>query len=245
MPSTKSWKPDRISTAFLIALSLASGTASASLAEGKTISEELAPMLSKGYELMQQGDFSPAVKTLAGAVRSDSDSITARRYLAYALVKSGDPKDAIAQLNAIVKKIKPTYFEWCTFGEAYLEAGAVDQAKSCFETALKQSPRCDCARSGLIRANVKNNDLQAALDLAAEGMKSARDQELYDYYKGLYRVVYSHKSSIPAPAVGAAPQKTTVSQTAVAPVSPANRANYDAAMNAIRNQRRITNSHGG
>ncbi|MBK9144121.1 MAG: tetratricopeptide repeat protein [Candidatus Melainabacteria bacterium] len=245
MPSTKSWKPDRISTALLITLSLASAAVGPALAEGKTISEELAPILSKGYELMQQGDYSPAVKTLAGAVRTDSDSITARRYLAYALVKNGDPKDAIAQLNAIVKKIKPTYFEWCTFGEAYLEAGSVDQAKSCFETALKQSPRCDYARSGLIRANLKNNEIQAALDLAEEGMKSAKDQEIYDYYKGLYRVAYSHKSAIPAPAVQRIQETRTGADTPPARAPKASGGSFDAALDAIRNQRRITNNPGG
>jgi len=245
MPSTKSWKPDRISTAIMIALTLGASTAGAALAEGKTISEELAPMLSRGYELMQQGDYSPAVKTLAGAVRSDSDSITARRYLAYALVKNGDPKDAIAQLNAIVKKIKPTYFEWCTFGEAYLEAGAVDQAKSCFETALKKSPRCDYARSGLIRANLKNNEIQAALDLAEEGMKSARDQEIYDHFKGLYRVAYSHKIAIPAPAVPNMQPTQTSADSPPAKAPQASGGKFDAALDAIRNQRRITNNRGG
>ncbi|MBZ0187617.1 MAG: tetratricopeptide repeat protein [Candidatus Obscuribacterales bacterium] len=209
--------------------------------ETKMISEELAPLLSKGYNLMDSGEYSSAVKTLSNAVKMDQDSITAKRYLAYALVRAGDPRDAITQLNQIVKRIKPTYFEWCTFGEAYMEVGGFDQAQSCFETALKQNPTSDFARSGLIRVNVKSKNYEAAQLMAKEGMKSAKKPELYDYYKDLYLVINSHQNRLPTPAIAKKRATKTVSPTT-------NRAQPQAAseaQGALRNMRTITNHAGG
>ena len=98
-------------------------------------------MLEKAYNELKEGQNSSAVKTLQKAVKLDEDSITTRRYHAYALIKDNQPKNALKELNFIVKKLKkPTYFEWCTYGEAYLKAGANDQAQTCFENALKMAP---------------------------------------------------------------------------------------------------------
>ncbi|MBI1269050.1 tetratricopeptide repeat protein [bacterium] len=161
-------------------------------AEPKAISAELAPLLEKGYNQMKEGKYSAAVKTLTEAVKLDGDSITARRYLAFALVRDGQPLNSIKQMNLIVKQIKPTYFEWCTFGEAYLAAGAVSQAQNCYEQALKVAPTSSYARSGLIRANVKSGNYSEALGIAEEGMKGSRDNNSYDYFKKLYAGVRSH-----------------------------------------------------
>lgn len=161
-------------------------------AEPKAISAELAPLLEKGYNQMKEGKYSGAVKTLTEAVKLDGDSITARRYLAFALVRDGQPLNSIKQMNLIVKQIKPTYFEWCTFGEAYLAAGGVSQAQNCYEQALKVAPTSSYARSGLIRANVKSGNYNEALGIAEEGMKGSKDNNSYDYFKKLYAGVRSH-----------------------------------------------------
>ena len=161
-------------------------------AEPKAISAELAPLLEKGYNQMKDGKYSGAVKTLTEAVKMDGDSITARRYLAFALVRDGQPLNSIKQMNLIVKQIKPTYFEWCTFGEAYLAAGGVSQAQNCYEQALKVAPTSSYARSGLIRANVKSGNYNEALGIAEEGMKGSKDNNSYDYFKKLYAGVRSH-----------------------------------------------------
>ena len=157
----------------------------------KAISAELAPLLEKGYNQMKDGKFSGAVKTLTDAVKVDGDSITARRYLAYALVRAGQPLNSIKQLNLIVKQIKPTYFEWCTFGEAYLAAGGISQAQNCYEQALKVAPTSSYAKSGLIRAKVKSGDYDKALEIAEKGMKDSKSNVSYEYFKDLYTGVRS------------------------------------------------------
>lgn len=152
----------------------------------KTIDAELAGALDKGYKAIAKGDYSDAIKILSGAVKKDSDSITARRYLAYALVKAGMSMAAIDQLNAITKLVKPTYFEWCTYGEAYLRAGGLDQAASCYKAAIALAPKADYAKSGLIRVSLQGKKYEEAMNLAKDGMKEASNQQIYDYYKKLY-----------------------------------------------------------
>lgn len=181
-------------------------------AEPKAISAELAPLLEKGYNQMKEGKYSGAVKTLTEAVKLDGDSITARRYLAFALVRDGQPLNSIKQMNLIVKQIKPTYFEWCTFGEAYLAAGGISQAQNCYEQALKVAPTSSYARSGLIRANVKSGNYNEALVIAEEGMKGSKDNDSYDYFKKLYAGVRSHM--LASGSGGAAPMSVPESDTA-------------------------------
>ncbi len=155
-------------------------------AAAKTIDAAMASSLEKGYKEISKGNYSDAIKILSDTVKKDSDSITARRYLAYALVKAGMSMAAIDQLNAITKLVKPTYFEWCTYGEAYLRAGGLDQAASCYKAAIALAPKADYAKSGLIRVSLQNKNYEEAMNLAKEGMKTASDQKLYDYYKKLY-----------------------------------------------------------
>ncbi len=163
------------------------------------ISADLAPLLEKAYNEMIGGHYPPAVQLLNKAVKTDKDSITARRYLAFALIKSGEPRQAIDQLNIISKTTKPTYFEWCTYGEAYLSSGGLDQAESCYKEALKTTPKNDYAKSGLIRVSIKGGNYDQALELAEEGMKGAKGNDTYNYFKNLYITAHAAQSRSGAP----------------------------------------------
>ncbi len=176
-------------------------------AAAKTIDAELASSLEKGYKELSTGDFGKAVDILSAAVKKDPDSVTARRYLAYALVKQGNSLAAIDQLNAITKLIKPTYFEWCTYGEAYLKAGALDQAASCYKAAIALAPKADYAKSGLIRVSMQGKKYEEAMNLAKDGMKEAPNAEIYEYYKKLYAGVLAASA---APQIGGPVQGATV-----------------------------------
>src|SRR5262249_44267108 len=79
-----------------------------------------------------------------------------------------------------------TYFEWCTFGEAYLEAGALDQAENCYKQALKIAPSSEYAKSGVIRCNMRAGNYDEAKQIAADAMKLTKDKDHYNYYKNLY-----------------------------------------------------------
>ncbi|SRR5579883_2762901 len=191
-------------------------------AAAKKIGPSLAPLLGKAYKQMSDGKFDPAVKTLNKAIATDKESITARRYMAFALVKNGDPKDAIKELNVIVRQEnrKPTYFEWCTFGEAYLEGGALDQAESCYKQALRIAPTSEYAKSGLIRVSMKAGNYEEARQTAADAMKITKDKDHYNYYKNLYMAAADAAqrggSSITSTSTAKTPTSTASTETASA-----------------------------
>ncbi|MCW5823292.1 MAG: tetratricopeptide repeat protein [Cyanobacteria bacterium TGS_CYA1] len=178
-----------------------------SFAAAKTIDKELAESLEKGYNQLAKGDYSKAVEVLSAAVKQDPDSVTARRYLAYALVKQGNSLAAIDQLNAITRLTKPTYFEWCTYGEAYLKANSLDQAASCYKAAISLAPKADYAKSGLIRVSMQGKKYEEAMNLAKDGMKEAANPQIYEYYKKLYSGVLAASA---APQIGGPVQGATV-----------------------------------
>lgn len=211
----------------------------------KTIDAELAASLDKGYKEMAKGDYSKAIKILGDAVKKDSDSVTARRYLAYALVKAGMSMAAIDQLNAITKLVKPTYFEWCTYGEAYLRAGGLDQAASCYKAAIALAPKADYAKSGLIRVSLQSKNYEEAMNLAKDGMKEAPDQQIYDYYKKLYAGVLAASTQPQVTAGASAPVVQATNATGTA--APAEGVTQETLIKRISSQgsRPIENHPGG
>lgn len=214
-------------TGYAIALSAVAGLIPLQAMAEHKISADLAPLLEKAYNEMMKGNYPPAVETLNKAVKTDKESITARRYLAFALVKSGEPRQAIEQLNTITKSIKPTYFEWCTYGEAYLSSGGLDQAESCYKEALKATPKNDYAKSGLIRVSMKGGNFDQALELAEEGMKRSRGNDTYNYFKNLYMSAHLAQSRSGAPARAGAKSGTVVSHSASTPNEPPARQTKD------------------
>ncbi|MBX9691549.1 MAG: tetratricopeptide repeat protein [Cyanobacteria bacterium] len=148
----------------------------------RTIKKEVAPLLKAAYEQMANQDFRGAVTTIREALKEDSQCITAQRYLAYCLAEGGLPTQALEALTKLIKQIKPSYFEWCTFGEVYLRSESLDNAERCYLEAQKSTPNSDFARSGLIRVYIRTDRADDAINLCIEGMKASKDRALYDYY---------------------------------------------------------------
>lgn len=110
-------------------------------------------LLRKAYMLMLQGHFQEAIRAQVLAVRSDRDSVLARRYLGYSLLKTGSPKEALEQLHLVVIMTAPTAFDCCAFGEACLETGHLHLAQAWFKNALRIEPDMVWAQVGLRRAD--------------------------------------------------------------------------------------------
>lgn len=214
-----------------------------SFAAAKTIDAELAAALEKGYKELSKQDYSKAVDIFSAAVKDDPDSVTARRYLAYALVKQGNSLAAIDQLNAITKLIKPTYFEWCTYGEAYLKANSLDQAASCYKAAIALAPKADYAKSGLIRVSLQGKKYEEAMNLAKDGMKESANAEIYEYYKKLYAGVLAASA---APQIGGPVQGQSVASgtpTTSGP-APSQTGNFPGAISSETMLKRISSQQG-
>jgi predicted Zn-dependent protease len=106
----------------------------------KAVNEKILPLINDAYKEIGRGEASKAVKTLVKALTIDPDSITARRYLAFAMVQAKSYVPALSQMQKLSKITPMNAFDWYVFGEAYSGAGAVVK-KGLFAQALQQADK--------------------------------------------------------------------------------------------------------
>ena len=145
---------------------------------------------------MRKGNYDGAVVTLAAAVKSDPDSISARRYLAFALMRNGHSQDAMYQMLIIQRMAKATPFDSFTLGEAYSKMGKMIDAENCFREALKANPNYDPARASLIKTLSSTGKYDEAFTECITGYKSAKTEMMSRYYRILYQNVQEQKLSL-------------------------------------------------
>jgi tetratricopeptide (TPR) repeat protein len=150
-----------------------------------TISEGLYKHLKGGYDNVQKGSYEKAVKDFCDAVRTDRDSVTARRYLAYALVKTGTPDLAMKQLSLVAKMTTPTAFDLYLYGEAYFTAGDYRHALDSFQKCLALVPYFDAARGGVIKSLALQGEFNQATNECLTGLSKAKDPAAKKYYQAM------------------------------------------------------------
>ncbi|MDP3507739.1 MAG: hypothetical protein Q8T09_07085 [Candidatus Melainabacteria bacterium] len=151
----------------------------------KAVNEKILPLINDAYKEIGSGEAAKAVKTLVKALNIDPNSITARRYLAFALVQSKSYVPALTQMQKLSKITPMNAFDWYVFGEAYAGAGAVDHSLSCYEQALAITPAYHAARGGSVKALVRKGLFAQALQQADKGVPYATDQVVKKYYASL------------------------------------------------------------
>lgn len=159
----------------------------------KLVNEKILPLINAGYEQIGKGDYEKAIATLTKAVKTDPESVSARRYLAFALVRSGDFVGALGALQTISKMSQPGPLDWYLFGESYLGAGANKHARSCFNQALSYLPNYDAARGGLVRCLMRMKKWEQAMTAAQEGLANAKDSNAKKYFAALYQIAAREK----------------------------------------------------
>lgn len=181
-----------------ISFNVAQATASAPAkpARPKMVSQTVGQLLQRGYEQMRKGNYELAVRTLAAAVHADPDSVSARRYLAFALMRNGSLHDAMYQLLTIQRMAKASPFDNYTLGEAYSKMGKLTEAEACFKEALKTNPNYDPARASLIKTLSSTGKYDEAFSECLTGYKAAKTEMLSRYYRILYQHVQEQKLSL-------------------------------------------------
>jgi len=174
----------------------AANAATAAPAKRKVISSQLSLLLQRGYEQMRKGNYDGAVATLAAAVKSDPDSISARRYLAFALMRNGHSQEALYQMLIIQRMAKASPFDSYTLGEAYSKIGKLKEAEECYREALKASPNYDPARASLIKTLSSTGNYDEAFAECLTGYKGAKTEMMSRYYRILYQNVQEQKLSL-------------------------------------------------
>lgn len=179
----------------------------------KPVNEKILPLINAGYEQIGKGQYERAVQTLEKAVKADKESVSARRYLAFAQVMQGNNLDALKGMQVLSKMVTPRALDWYIFGQAYLGAGGPKHAKSCFTQALTYSPNYDAARGGLIRALVATGDYDGAVSAVREGLGQSKSADVKKYYTTMYSLVMAQKqasenSNISPPTESTNPQQS-------------------------------------
>ncbi|MBP6594561.1 MAG: tetratricopeptide repeat protein [Candidatus Obscuribacter sp.] len=165
----------------------------------KPVNEKILPLINAGYYQIGKGQYDKAVQTLEKAVKSDKDSVSARRYLAFAQVMQGSNMEALKSMQVLSKMVVPRSLDWYIFGQAYLGAGGPKHAKACFNQALTYSPDYDAARGGLIRALVATGEFDEAVTAIQEGLGRSKTADVKKYYATLYSLVMARKQAAENP----------------------------------------------
>jgi Tfp pilus assembly protein PilF len=199
----------------------ASASAPAKPARPKLVSNTVGQLLQRGYEQMRKGNYELAVRTLAAAVTADPDSVSARRYLSFALMRNGSLHDAMYQLLIIQRMAKASPFDNYTLGEAYSRMGKLQDAEACFKEALKTNPNYDPARASLIKTLSSTGKYDEAFTECLTGYKAAKTEMLTRYYRILYQHVQEQKLSLRRmqDPTTVPPSTTTTTTTTTAPTT--------------------------
>ena len=161
----------------------------------KPVNEKILPLLNNGYELLSKGQYDKATQVLEKAVKADGESISARRYLAFAQVRNGDNLKALSNLQALSRLVTPGALDWYVFGEAYMGAGGLQHAKSCFNQALTFSPDYSAARGGLVKSQIRLKEFDEALSTVQDGINKTRDPQIRKYFSALYQNAAAQKEA--------------------------------------------------
>jgi tetratricopeptide (TPR) repeat protein len=169
-------------------------------------------LLNRAYDQMRKNQFPNAVKLLNDAVRADANSVIARRYLAYALIRIARPADALNQLVFLTNMLRPnlpTTFDNFNLGEAYLSLRNYSAAEDAFKAVVALEPRNDAARGDLIKAYAYDSKFPEAMAQLSIGQQN-RDPRVQRYYRTLLELIYNAKT---AATVGSAPNVTVTETT--------------------------------
>jgi tetratricopeptide (TPR) repeat protein len=157
------------------------------------------PLVKEGYDEMQKGDYLEAVKTLCHAVIIDRDDVSARRYLALALIKTDDAARAIEQLGLVGRLTPPSSFDYFIYGEAYLALGKFKDAEDSYRKSLEKDSDYDPARAGLIKSLAGESDWDRALNQCQKYVKQAKTKEQKSYFEELAKRLKDAKDQAQAP----------------------------------------------
>jgi tetratricopeptide (TPR) repeat protein len=176
-------------------------TAASSQAAAKE-SPEVIATVQKVYAEIGKGNNKEALQLISDAVKKEPTSIAARRYYAFALVHNDSPKSAIEQILYQLPRLagyQRTAFDWCTLGDAYLQAASFDNAETSYNSALKLEEENHAAKGGLLRTMAKKGKVDEALKQCALLISQySQTPAVEAYYKGIAALISNDRQQQPA-----------------------------------------------
>jgi hypothetical protein len=136
-------------------------------------------LIQKAYSQIQGKDYAQATKTLCASIRTEGDSLTARRYLSYVLLQQGQADDALKQMASLHD---PTAFDLFMKGVAFEMTSEPGTAVDWFRAASDKEPQNTYFRNKAIDALVGMGKYEDAGLLCADGNRLATDAKVKSYY---------------------------------------------------------------
>jgi Flp pilus assembly protein TadD len=163
--------------------------------------------LSLGYAQLKAGAYKKAIVFLNNAVKQDSKSFMARRYLCYALLQNGEPQRASEQLITLSKLTKPTAFDVYLLGEVYLANGDSDKAEKTFRQSWGMDPTSTLAEAGVVRALAAGDKFSEAEAMCTRHIQDNETPSVRNYFESVYANIRKLEQPEPgeAPSSGSAP----------------------------------------
>ena len=145
--------------------------------------------LTNAYAALSRGDNRQAISILEKELSSHPQEVVAKRYLAYARLRSGQSKEALKLMQKLSRQVSPDSFDWYIYAECYYAQDAESTAVACFEQSLKLNPRYAAARAGLVKALARLGQFSKAREEIQIGFNLSSDQKVREYYDQLKETV--------------------------------------------------------
>ncbi|MBX9686732.1 MAG: tetratricopeptide repeat protein [Candidatus Obscuribacterales bacterium] len=150
-------------------------------------------LLQKGCREIESGNYANAVRTLSAAVRVNPQDLEARRHLSNAMIEAGMEKEALQQLNLIIRIEPANPADYCLMANAYYRIGDSQNAAGKYKQALAINQFHTAARIGLTRTLLSMGKLKSARELCLESMKL--DPAYRSMYQELLNAIRTRSSS--------------------------------------------------
>ncbi|MBS1994244.1 MAG: hypothetical protein JSS83_27220 [Cyanobacteria bacterium SZAS LIN-3] len=148
-------------------------------------------LLVKAYEQICKSDFEQAMPTLCDLVRSDPNSPSARRYLAFVLLQEGHAKEALVQLEILNRLQEGVTFDILLRGVANDMVGKHEKALELFKETMARDPKSDYYRIKTIDELLVLLRYDEAMTMANEGLALAKDPKIVAVYQQKIRKINS------------------------------------------------------
>jgi tetratricopeptide (TPR) repeat protein len=136
-------------------------------------------LTAKAYSQIQSNDFAGATRTLSEELRKNGDNVTARRYLAYALLEQGLAKEALQQLNSLPF---PVPYDLFMKGKACEAIPDTNASIRFYLIAVRGDPRNDTFRKKAIEALIQNSQYNDAVRICSEGARVSTSGTARKFY---------------------------------------------------------------
>ena len=142
-------------------------------------------LLAEGLTRYNAGSYNAAITLFSRAVKLNPNAPSARRYLAKALIATGDNANATRQYQAVISQEPGNADDLDGLAKAAAQAGDFGEAIDCYEKLLKIKPHDLEATCSLIQAYKDARLTKKAQDVCKAAIRSASGINEISRYEGL------------------------------------------------------------